>query len=158
MKALLLYLGGLTGFVFLVGLVVFAGEVNDRVATDMGDALGNTGTAQVAPANAQFVGFRLGDERFDPGAVVIDNLQTVPKGSGQLTIQLRMANKGSAGFPHLRVLLLNQDNQLLRTIEFSPNQYVHERVFTTQNISLDIAPRAGEVRFLVEPFFEEQSK
>lgn len=155
MKALLLYVGGLMGFVLLMGLLVFTGEVKERVAADVGDAVGNAPASRVSPAHAKFVGFRLGHEQFDPGAVAIDNMQTVHKGSEQLQIQMRMANKGAAGFPHLRVLLLSQDNRLQRTIEFSPDQYAHERVFTTQNITLTIAPRSGETRFSVEPFFVE---
>ena len=155
MKALLLYVLGLTVVVFLAAVLVFHGEMNDRVALGVGDVMGNANAPKTMPAKTEVVGYRLGDERFDPSAVAIDGLEATPKGAGLMTIRMRLVNKGAVEFPHLRVILLTADGKLARALELSPDEYVHERVFSTQNISIEVQTRAGEARFAVEPFFKE---
>lgn len=101
----------------------------------------------------RIVGYRLTDEKTDPAMVLIDDLQASMSDASNVTVRLRLTNKGGVEWPWVRVYLQDAQGRTTRTLDFSPQVYQHGENFVSEVVSLNIALRAGEHRFTATAFF-----
>jgi len=56
-------------------------------------------------------------------------------------------------YPNLRIILLGANNAMVRSIEFSPDQYSHASNLISETVTLSFDLKLGEQRFVVEAFY-----
>jgi len=101
-------------------------------------------------------GIRFENESRNTKQIQVDELKVVDRNDYAVTLSVQLTSKhGESSFPNLRVKVLSRSDSVLRVLDLSPADYVHDSVLTVATVQLPIQIQPGDSSFLVTAYFKD---